>query len=424
MPLALTTTYKKIKAIKKPIRLLQGGQGAGKNMSMALYLLERQDARIITIMTDTYSNLRDGAINDFKFIFEENGLDFSLYFNKSDMDLKWGKSTIQFRHLDNNNPDKGKGARRDIIYINEGNRVKWSAVSHYIARSKEIFVDFNPDFEFWAHTELLPRQDCKRIIVTYKDNEMCPENEVRYIESRKHLIEWYRVYGEGKTGTYSERRIYTFEIVDEIPAHAKQLPRGMDFGSSPDPTTQIDCYLDGIDLYCHEVWTENNLLPEEIKGAEDRICIADRMDIEAIRYARLELPNVPFKHEDKYYTTYRAKTHEAPDANDNLILQKVKEYKARYILADSSGAKEIADLQRRGYNAMGVKKRKGSVQDGINRLRGYNLKITKSSLGLKKGLESWMRKQDKNGKLTSEPDGHEPDQLAAIRYVVLGRELW
>ncbi len=108
-------------------------------------------------------------------------------------------------------------SRRDILYRNEGNRVKWSAVSHYIARSKEVFVDFNPDFEFWAHTELLNRDDSERIIVTYKDNEMCPKNEVKYIESRKHLTEWYKVYGLGETGTYSERRIYTFEIVDEIP---------------------------------------------------------------------------------------------------------------------------------------------------------------------------------------------------------------
>lgn len=424
MALALTKTYKKIKAMTKPVRLIQGGQGAGKNIGMALLLLERQDARIITIMSDTYDNLRDGAISDFKLIFELNRLVWEKYYNQTKKDLKWGKTIIQFRYLDDNKPQKGKGPRRQILYINEGNRVSWSAVEHYIARSAEVYVDFNPDFEFWAHTELLPKPNCQRIIVTYKDNEKCPKNEVEYIENRRHLTEWFKVYGEGKTGTYSERRIYTFEIVDEIPAHAKQLPRGMDFGSSPDPTTQIDCYLDGIDLYCHEVWTENNLLPEEIKGAEDRMCIADRMDIEAIRYARKELPNVPFKHDDKYYTTYRAKTHEKPDANDNLILQKVREYKARFILADSSGAKEIADLQRRGYNVMGVKKRKGSVQDGINRLRGYNIKITKSSLGLKKGLESWMRKQDKNGKLTSEPDGHEPDQLAAIRYVALGRELW
>ena len=40
------------------------------------------------------------------------------------------------------------------------------------------------------------------------------------------------------------------------------------------------------------------------------------------------------------------------------------------------------------------------------------------------GLNSWMRTIDKNGNIIPEPDGHEPDCLAAARYVMLAKALW
>lgn len=422
--IGLTTTYKKIKAIKQPWRLLQGGQGAGKNFAMALILMERQDARIITIMTDTYQNLKDGPIADFKKICELNNIEFYKYYNRSEKVLTWGNSSIQFRHLDDNKPDKGKGPRRDILYINEGNRVGWEAVKHYIARSREIYVDFNPDFEFWAHKELLPKDKCKRIIVTYKDNEKCPQNEVEYIESRKHLTEWFKVYGLGQTGTYSERRIYKFEIVDEVPVTARMLPRGMDFGHSPDPTAMVDIYEDGVNLYIDEVFCETNLLPEEVAGAIDKLCIADRMDQEALKYARKQLKDVIFTEEDTYYLRFNTVTDKVKRPEDQRILDEIYKYRSRLILADSSGAKSIADIKKRGYKIRGVKKVKGSVLDGIGRLQSYNIKVTRRSINVKQGMESWLRKLDKNGEITSEPLGHEPDTLAAARYVMLGKALW
>lgn len=380
MPVAYTTTYYKIEELTKPIKLLQGGQGAGKNMAMAILLTERQDASTITIITDTYENLKDGAISDFEFIFKEWGMDFYDYYNKQEKVCYWGNSKIQFRYAHDKKPNKGKGARREILYINEGNRLGWEAVKHYIARSQEVYVDFNPDFEFWAHTELQPRDDCETIIVTYLDNEMCPANEVRYIESRRHLTEWFKVYGLGLTGTYSERRVYIFEMVDEVPPEAKRLPSGMDFGLSPDYTCLLDMYLDGVDLYLDEIFQENNLMPEKIKGAE-RMSIVDRMDVLGF---------------DKHWL----------------------------IIGDSSGKTELLDLVKHGYNARGVKKGTGSQILGMKRLQSYNLKVTRRSKNIKSAMEGWLRKIDHNGKIIPEPEGHEPDLLAAARYVSLAKALW
>ena len=87
--IGLTSTYYKIKNIKAPIKLIQGGQGAGKNYAMALILLERmlEEKKVITTMTDTYDNLKDGIITDYENIFDWSGLNFYDYYNRQTKDL-------------------------------------------------------------------------------------------------------------------------------------------------------------------------------------------------------------------------------------------------------------------------------------------------------------------------------------------------
>lgn len=432
--IGLTSTYYMIKAMRRPIKLIQGGQGAGKNYAIALILMERmlEKSIVITVMADTYDNLKDGIITDYESIFDNSGYSFYDYYNRNEKILYWGPSKMQFRYLADHKKDAGKSKRRDILYINEANKLGWAAVEHYVSRSKEIFLDFNPDFEFWAHTELEHREDCEKIIVTYKDNEMCPENEVRYIESRKHLEEWYKVYGLGLTGTYSERRMYRFSIVEDnaIPVNAKRLPRGMDFGQSPDPTIQVDLFMDGIDLYLDEVWCEHNLMPEKIKGAE-RDSIVDRCDRDVLKSVKEKFPMDWFKKDDEFYLRYEPESFKDdsgkiidPNENDQKIITEIRRLKSWIIIGDSSGKTELTDLRKHGYEARGVGKPKGSVPTGIKRLQSYNLKVTRHSTNIISGLESWMRKIDHNGKIVPEPDGHEPDGLAAARYVMLAKAVW
>ena len=58
------STYHKIKAIKSKVKVIQGGQSSSKNISIAQILIEKaiEKKRVITVMTDTYDNLKDGAI--------------------------------------------------------------------------------------------------------------------------------------------------------------------------------------------------------------------------------------------------------------------------------------------------------------------------------------------------------------------------
>lgn len=397
---------------------------------MAIILSDRQDARRIAILTNTYDNLKDGSISDFEFIFREWGLNFYDYYNKQDKVLYWGNSKIHFRYVDNNKSDKGKGPRWDILYINEGNRVGWEAVKHYIARSKEVYVDFNPDFEFWAHTELEPREDCQKIIVTYKDNEMCPENEVRYIESKKDDEEWFKVYGRGETGTYSERRVYKYKEAETLPQGAVRIPNGMDFGSSPDPTCEIEMWIKEADLYIKEVFCENNLLQEKLKGAE-RDSIVDYKDRIILKQVKSKFPTTHFKHDDEYYLDYNKHGYFGDKYKDiqeteesKAIKTEIQRLKKQLTIGDSSGKTELLDLKKHGYNVRGVKKVANGQSIGIKRLQGYNIHVLPDSPNVVAGFNSWMRKIDKNGKIVPEPDGHEPDCLAAARYVMLAKKVW
>lgn len=359
----------------KPWRVIQGGQGASKNWSIAQILLEHasERKRTITVVTDTFENLRDGIIKDYRDMFMMTGLEFENYYNASTKDLTWGDSIIQFRYVIGHKAQAGKSKRRDILYVNETTKVAYSAIEHYIARTAEIcYFDLNPDFETWTHTEIEPSPKAEKIIVTYKDNEFCPAGEVDFIESRKNNEEWYRVYGLGETGTYSDRRIYKFNMISEIPKTAKRISSGMDFGVSPDPTCLVDLYIEDANLYIDELFCDNGLMPEKIRGAE-RLAIVDKM-------------------------------------------QMIGFSKGWMIGCDIAGATEIKDLKKHGYNAKGVEKYSGSVIDGIKALKTYNIFVTKRSENVKSGFENWFWKVDHNGKIVPEPQGHEPDGLAAARY--------
>lgn len=427
------STYYKIQAIQKKIKLIQGGQGAGKNVSIAQILIEKgfERKRLITVMTDTYDNLKDGSITDFRNQFEDSGLDWASSYNKTDKDLTVGESTIQFRYISDKKQGAGKSKRRDILYINEGNKIGWEVAATYIGRTHgDIYIDYNPDFEFWAHTEIPKlrnkqgQQIYEQIIVTYIDNEMLPDGEVDFIESRRDNVEWFRVYGEGKTGTYSDRRVYSsFTIIedDAIPQQSKRIPSGMDFGQSPDPTCKVDLYVDGPNVYMDEEFCENNLMPEKIKGAE-RDSIVDRMNELAVKFAKDQLMESVLPNPDDFYYD-KIKDYKYTDL-ELRVLTYVSQYKNWMVIGDSSGATELRDMYKHGFNVRGVSKPAGSQAVGIKRLKSYNIFITRRSINLKKGLESWFWKVDKNGKIVPEPHGHEPDTLAAARYVMFAKEVW
>lgn len=401
-----TTAIKKIRKLKKRKKVIQGSTSAGKTYGIIPVLIDRaaKTPKLkITIVAETVPAVKDGCVDIFKTVMQDTNRWIEDHWIGNPMEYTFSNgSRIQFKSFDTVGKAKAAG-KRDILFINEGNHIPYAIADTLMVRSKETYIDFNADEEFWAHTEVMTEPNSEFLELTYLDNEALPEEILEELLVKRskayynpelpepelfakeniksqYWHNWWLVYGLGKIGSYTERRIYNYEIVDEIPQGIKKLPSGMDFGQSPDPTCLLDVYLDGIDLYLDLIFRENNLLPERIEGA-DRLCIADKLD-------ELNFP------------------------------------KGWLIIGDSSGKTELQDLKKNGYNVRGVKKGPGSVAKGIKRMRGYNLKVTKRSQSVIEGLRTWSWKVDDNGKIIPEPDGHEPDELAAARYVCLAKPLW
>ena len=389
----LTTAYHKIAALKQKHRVIQGGAGASKTFSILirffLLALRSKGGLEFLIVSDSYVSLKDGAIAVMRKILGSAGYNWNEFYNKQDKDLTIFGCIFQFRYIDRHNPEQFKGIRRDYIFVNEATKTNFTTLDQAIFRVRiAAFYDFNPDVEFWVHTKIIPLDNCDFIQLTHNDNEALPLEERKEILQRIEqsklpgasdgLKNWVRIYGYGEIGVYSARQIYSYSFIDKIPKDAKRIPSGMDFGISPDPTIKIDIWRKGNNLYIDEVFCENNLMPEKIKGAE-RMSVVDK-------------------------------------------LKEVGTKKGRLIIGDSANRTTILDMRKHGYNIKGVKK--GKVIDGINDVRGYNLFITRRSVNMKDGFESWYFKMDANEKIIPEPDGHEPDGLAALRYVVRMKRRW
>lgn len=447
-----TTAIDKIRKLTKRKKVIQGSTSAGKTYGIIPVLIDRAAStpRLkITIVAETIPAVKDGCVDIFKAVMQDTNRWIQDHWIGSPMEYTFANgSRIQFKSFDTVGKAKAAG-KRDILFINEGNHIPYAIADTLMVRSKETYIDFNADEEFWAHTEVLAEPNSEFLSLTYLDNEALPpeileelimkrakafynpeltEEEGLFNEENiksPYWANWWRIYGMGKIGTFSERRIYNFEIIDQLPEALKRIPTGMDFGQSPDPTIRVDAYIDGVNIYFDEIFCENNLMPEKIKGAE-RMSLVDKLNETALRHVRENHKELVFDKDDKYYFANdeeRKKMGEDTEM-DKQIISRIKAFKSWLTIGDSSGRTELLDMKKHGYNVRGVHKAKGSVYDGIKKLRGYNIMVTKRSTNMINGFQSWFWKTDANGKIVPEPDGHEPDGLAAARYIVLGKAFW
>ena len=157
----ITTTLEKTKALfddeRYRIIIEQGGTSAGKTIAILWVLLDYailNPGKVISIVSDTFPNLRKGAMRDFLDICRETSILEIATWNKAESTLTLPNDTIiEFFSTDMMG---ALGARRDVLYINEANRITWETFSQLEVRTRhKIIIDFNPVNEFWAHRELI-----------------------------------------------------------------------------------------------------------------------------------------------------------------------------------------------------------------------------------------------------------------------------
>ena len=373
-----TTAQLKIRRLRKRVRIVRGGTSASKTFSIIPFLIEYalcKPKAEISVVAETIPHLRRGALRDFLKIMDLVGMYQDSQYNKSSLTYTFNNgSFIEFFSADN--PSKLRGARRDVLFINECNNVPFEAYQQLAIRTRKfIYLDYNPVNEFWVDTELTNDKDAELITLTYKDNEALDESIVKEIEKAKeraktsaYWANWWQVYGLGQIGSLQGVVIDNWQQMEAIPSDAKLVAYGMDFGFTNDPTTLVAVYKQDGKLWIDELLYRTNMTNNDIGNY-----------LKSIEFNRNEL------------------------------------------ICDSAEPKSIEELRRQGFNVHAAQKGADSVKIGIDILKRYEIMVTKTSTNIIKELRGYVWEKDKEGKMTGKPSDNLNHAIDALRYVALNK---
>jgi phage terminase large subunit len=405
-----TKALRKIAQLKKKIWVIQGGQGAGKTFAILLILAnhaQSQSNKEIFIASAELSKMRITIIKDFVKILKDLGIYEDVSIADTLYRFKSG-SFIKFIGLDKE--DIGKGLRSDVMFVNEANKISFETYRELTSRAKRVILDFNPNAEFWAHNEVITRDDADYLILTYKDNEYLSDQEKKEIDRYKTLAyhdptlenpnkasnvkskywqnKWH-VYGLGIIGTNPNRIFFWEEIPDEV-YHKLETAKyyGVDWGTV-DPWGILEAkYYDG-GLYLHELnYKSENQIKEE--------CTPEQLQ--------------------KLYNPQEAD-------NQSLVKWRFSQLnisKKCYIICDNNRPMKILALHEAGYDqAIEAPKPPGSIIDGIDLLNGMRVYYTASSKNIKNEQENYARVVDRYGIVLDEPEDKLNHLCDPARYIAL-----
>ena len=370
-----TTAIDKIRNLSKRKKVIQGGTSAGKTFGILPILIDRaikEPNLEISIVSESVPHLRRGCLKDFLKIMELTHRFKTEDFNKTHLKYKFNNgSYIEFFSVDDES--KLRGARRNILYINEANNVSYEAYLQLSIRTNmDIYIDYNPTHRFWAHNEILKEDDSELLILTYKDNEALDKEIVKQLETNRdkgktsnYWFNWWKVYGCGEIGSLAGVIFDSWNEIDKIPNEAKLICYGMDFGFTNDPSTLVGLYKLNDEIILDEVFYRKGLLNSDISNI---------MKSEGI---------------------------------------------VGEVFADSSEPKSIMELKRYGHNVKPVTKGRDSILFGINLLQEYKINVTKKSVNLKDELTKYNWKKDKEGNTLNVPIDSHNHLIDASRYAVM-----
>lgn len=352
-----TTSLKKISALKKKIRVIQGGQGSSKTYSILTILINhaasKSDKKIL-ILSAELTKMRLTVIDDFVKIMKSFGIYEQSNFKGGTLYRFSNGSFIKFIGLDKD--DVGKGLRCDVAFFNEVNKIDKESYRQVASRAKAIYCDFNPDANFFIHEDVVGRDDCDYITLTYKDNEALSTEEVHEIEMYKKLgydekgniinkywANKWRVYGLGQVGMIDGVVFEKWEVTDEVPKEARLLYYGCDFGFSISKLAIVSIWKWNGSYVIHEEMYDNKLTNQEAANQ--------------------------FKNYKKGYVVY----------------------------CDSTEPKSIRELTVAGINAVPCDSKRDIKPYAIQKLNTVDFYVTKSSDNLQKELRAYVY-DEKTGK--------------------------
>jgi phage terminase large subunit len=369
-----TTAVNKILKMKARKRVIQGGTSAGKTYAVIPILIDRclKEKLKVTIVAETLPSVKEGALDIFKTVMEDTGRWIDSNWNASSLTYTFGnKSRIQFKSFDTEGKAKASG-KRDILFLNEANHIPFPIADALMIRSKETYIDFNPDNEFWVHTEVLPEPNSEFLLLTYQDNEGLPPETLEDLLIKKKKAEtsdywanWWKVYGEGQIGNLQGVVFTNWKKIDTIPKEAKLKGYGGDFGFTNDPTTVTAIY----EYEGKEIWDEVIYQTGLTNPALSKLMTANGVD------------------------------------------------NSKPMIFDSASPQSIKELKDLGWRRIdGADKGKGSINFGIQTIQEKEILVTSKSKNLISELQKYIWAKDRDGKPTNEPIDAFNHCIDGIRY--------
>jgi phage terminase large subunit len=357
---------------KEDVIVHQGGSSSGKTYSILQVLFAKAVSEpnlVITVVGQDIPNLKAGALRDAINIYNENEeiKDFTTSYNKSDRIFTFKNgSVMEFKSY--SDAQDAKSGKRDYLFVNEANGIPMAVYNELAIRTKkQIYIDYNPNAEFWVHEHLIGKPNVKFFRSWHEHNPFLSDKIREKIEALKDVDEeLWRVYARGMTGKIEGLVLRNWVLVDEIPKDAKHLGTGLDFGFTNDPTAIVEVFEQNGELWVRELMYQTGQTNQDIANS--------------------------LKGYDKY------------------------------IICDSAEPKSIEELRRSGLKVEPATKGKDSINISIDILRSKRLNITRDSIYLRKELGAYKYKVDKlTGKSLNEPIDSFNHLIDALRYVALNR---
>lgn len=366
----LATTYYQFKNSKSRIQVHQGGTRSGKTYSILLGLVElcyknENAGATITICRKTFPALRATAYRDFLEILTNEEIYDEKYHNKTEATYRLFGNLVEFVSIDQ--PQKVRGRKRDILFINEANEISQEDWRQLVLRTTgRIILDYNPSDEFhWIYTDVVERDDAEFYKTTYLDNPFLTSVQVAEIEKLKDQDpEYWRVYGLGERANLRNTVYGHWQECSQIPEGYKLFCFGLDFGFVNDPTSVVAVYTDGEGFAFDEIVYATDLTNADIAN----------------------------------------------------VLRESGVTRTIPVVADSAEPKSIEEIRRRGFNVHPCRKGADSVRNGVDFLRSRPMYVTARSVNGIKELRSYRWQVDKEGKALNTPIDRNNHFLDAARY--------
>lgn len=354
---------------KKRILVLQGGTRSGKTYSALQFLIEfakkfENAGMVITIARATFPSLRASVYRDFiDLLMTFNGY-YEEAHNKTEHTYELFGNMFEFISIDQ--PQKVRSRKRDVLYaceVNEFDIEKWRQLM--FRTSGFAVADFNPSDPIHFIYDEMEREDAVTLITTYKDNPHLTTAQVQEIERLKEIDEEaWQVFGLGERSKGRKGQVFThFNEIDAMPDIDKRI-YGLDWGYSNDPTALVEVIIHNGKMYIDEVLYSKGLTNDDI------------------------------------YMLIRERVGRSP------------------IYADSAEPKSIEELRRKGLNIQEAVKGIGSVNAGIDKVKSFEVYVTKRSRNIWNEVLWYRWKMDKDGKPTQQPQDIFNHAMDAIRYSI------